>query len=214
MAQKDIISKGILKRLLLDMAVYLFQLNLIDAELLSTQEQRIEDRRSDLVAKVTPAQGESFILHLEIQNAHDGQMVVRMLRYLTDIHLAHPGYPVQQCLVYIGAERLTMASELNSPQLRYRYDVVDMRTIDYRTLYASDQPDALVLAILGDFGGDDPQTVVMRLLEKLRALTGSDEKRLRKCLSMLEILADNRHLNFNLQEAYASPFKVFSWWLT
>ena len=96
-----------------------------------------------------------------------------------------------------------MMSGLDSPQLSYRYDVVDMRTIDYRSLYASDQPDALVLAILGDFGDDDPQTVVARLVEKLRALTGPDEKRLRECLSMLEILADNRHLNLNLQETYA-----------
>lgn len=203
MGQKDIVSKGVLKRLLLDMAVYLFRLDLIDAELLATEEQRIEERRADLVAKVTPAQGEPFILHLEIQNANDGQMGVRMLRYLTDIHLAYRGYRVHQCLVYIGAERLTMASGLDSPQLRYRYDMVDMRTIDYRTLYASDQPDALVLAILGDFGDDDPRTVLMRLLEKLRRLTDPDEGRLRDYLSMLEILADNRHLTLDLQEACA-----------
>jgi predicted transposase YdaD len=203
MGQKDIISKGILQRLLLDMAVYLFRLDLIDAELLATEAQRIEDRRADLVAKVTPARGDPFILHLEIQNANDGQMAVRMLRYLTDIHLAYPGHRLHQCLVYIGAERLSMASGLDSPQLRYHYDVVDMRTIDYRTLYASDQPDALVLAILGDFGDDDPQAVVVRLLEKLRRLTEPDEGRLRECLSMLEILADNRHLNVNIQEAYA-----------
>jgi hypothetical protein len=37
MGHKDIISKGILKRILLDMAVNLFQLDLIDAELLSTR---------------------------------------------------------------------------------------------------------------------------------------------------------------------------------
>lgn len=128
-------------------------------------------------------------------------MAVRMLRYLADIHLAYPGYRVHQCLVYIGAERLTMASGLDSPQLRYHYDVVDMRTIDYRTLYASDQPDALVLAILGDFGDDDLQTVVIRLLEKLRRLTDPDEGRLRECLAMLEILADNRHLDVNIKIA-------------
>ena len=108
MSQKDIVSKGLLKHLLVDMARYLLRLDLIDAELLSTEEQRIEDRRADLVAKVKPAQGDRFILHLEIQNANDGQMPVRMLRYLTDIHLAHPGQRVHQCLVYIGAERLTM----------------------------------------------------------------------------------------------------------
>jgi hypothetical protein len=44
--------------------------------------------------------------------------------------------------------------------------------------------------------------VVVRLLEKLRRLTEPDEGRLHECLSMLEILADNRHLTLNLQEAY------------
>ncbi len=58
-------------------------------------------------------------------------------------------------------------------------------------LSASDQPEALMLAILGDFGADEPPTVVRRLVEKLYTLTGADEKRLRECLSMLEILADN-----------------------
>ena len=113
MHQKDIVSKSLLKRLLLDMATYLLRLDLIDAELLSTEEQRIEDRRADLVAKVTPARGDPFILHLEIQNANDGQMPVRMLRYLTDIHLAHRGQRVHQCLIYIGPERLTMQAELS-----------------------------------------------------------------------------------------------------
>ncbi len=202
MGQKDVISKSILKRILLDMAVYLFRLDLVDAELLSTEEQRVEDRRSDLVAKVTPVRGDSFILHLEIQNANDDQMPARMLRYLSDIRLGYPGYRVHQCLVYIGAERLTMASGLESPQLQYRYETVDMRDIDYRTLYDSQSPDALVLAVLGDFGGDDPQAVVVRLLKKLRALAGQDEGRLREYLQMLEVLADNRHLGVNIQEAY------------
>ena len=45
MGDKDIISKKILKRLLLEMAHYLCKLDLSDAELVNTEEQRIEDRR-------------------------------------------------------------------------------------------------------------------------------------------------------------------------
>jgi hypothetical protein len=202
MAHKDIISKNILKRILLDIAVYLFKLDLVDAELLSTEEQRIEDRRSDLLAKVTAAHGESFILHLEIQNNNDRDMPVRMLRYLTDIKLAHPGYAVHQCLVYIGAAPIKMRNSLDSPQLSYHYDLVDMRDIDYHMLYDSDSPDALVLTILCDFRGHDPDEMVVHILQKLHAMTRHDEKRQREYLQMLEILADNRHLNVNIQEAY------------
>lgn len=53
MGQKDVISKGILQRILLDMAVYLFQLDLVDAELLATETARIEERRADLVLHPT-----------------------------------------------------------------------------------------------------------------------------------------------------------------
>ena len=167
MGQKDIISKSILKRILLDMAVYLFNLELVDAELLSTEEQRIEDRRSDLVAKVTTVHGDPFILHLEIQNANDDQMPARMLRYLANIQLAH-ACRVHQCLVYIGAGRLTMAAGLESPQLQYRYEMLDMRDIDYRTLYDSQSPDALVLAEGGQL--EDPASFVKRLNALLLAI--------------------------------------------
>jgi len=202
MAHKDIISKHILKRILLDMAIYLFKLDLVDAELLSTEEQRVEDRRSDLVAKVVSAQGDTFIMHLEIQNNNDSTMPVRMLRYLTDIKLAYPEYPVHQCLVYIGAAPLNMSNILSSPQLNYHYERIDMREIDYQTLYNSDSPDALVLAILCDFRGNDPGEMVIHILQKLHALTRHDEPRQREYIQMLEILADNRHLNINIQEAY------------
>ena len=42
MGQKDIVSKGLLKRPLLDLAVYLLRLDLIDAELLATEDIDLE----------------------------------------------------------------------------------------------------------------------------------------------------------------------------
>ncbi|MGH8560284.1 MAG: hypothetical protein ACRESZ_23095, partial [Methylococcales bacterium] len=103
MGELDIISKRILKRLLLDIGKYLCGLNLVEAELMATEEQRIEDRRSDLVARVKPERGESFVLHIEIQNSNDPRMVSRMLRYRSDIQLAYPDDPVFQCVIYTGS---------------------------------------------------------------------------------------------------------------
>lgn len=65
------------------------------------------------------------------------------------------------------------------------------------------QPEAVVLAILGDFDAAEPPTVARRLVEKLCAPAGPNEKRQREYLAMLEILVDNRHLTFNLQETCA-----------
>ena len=90
MAQKDIISKQIFKRIFVDIATYIFKLDLKNVELIETEQQRIEDRRADLVASVTDSAGKAFIVHLEIQNQNQSNMPDRMLRYLTDIRLSQP----------------------------------------------------------------------------------------------------------------------------
>jgi hypothetical protein len=60
-------------------------------ELLATEQQRIELRQADMVARVKQRNSQqTFILHVEIQNDNDPQMALRMMRYYTDIQLAYP----------------------------------------------------------------------------------------------------------------------------
>lgn len=82
MGKKDIISKHVLKQLTAEIANLLLGLD-IDAdgiELLETEQQRVELRRADLVARVRQRQTQQpFILHVEIQNDHDAQIALRRL---------------------------------------------------------------------------------------------------------------------------------------
>ncbi|WP_020558978.1 hypothetical protein [Thiofilum flexile] len=133
MAEKDIISKDVLQHLAADIANILLHLDVEydSVELLQTEQQRIEVRRADMVARMRKRQtGEQFILHVEIQNANDATMPVRMLRYVSDILLLHPNEPIYQYLVYIGKARLSMPNELLLPDFHYRYRVLDMHTVD------------------------------------------------------------------------------------
>ncbi len=68
MPDKDLISKQLLQRVLIGFGNRLFDLNIVEAELLSNEQARIESRRADLVARVKEADGKSYILHVEIQN--------------------------------------------------------------------------------------------------------------------------------------------------
>ena len=68
MGNKDVISKSILQRLVRDFAHYLFNLPISEVELLDTEKQRVEDRHADLVARVKDTAGQTYILHIEIQN--------------------------------------------------------------------------------------------------------------------------------------------------
>ena len=203
MKSKDIISKGAMRRLVVDLATYLLDLSIEpdSLEVLATEQQRVEDRRADLVVRLRDRQGETFLLHIEIQNNNDKTMPIRMMRYMTDILLAHPGLPLRQYLIYIGREPLTMAKGLDAPDLRYRYGLLDMRNMDCRHLLEKDNPDALILAILCNFHDRDPQLVVNHIYARLRSLLADDDKRFREYVDMLHILSVNRDLGEQIKEA-------------
>jgi len=202
MGEKDIISKQIFKRILVDVATYLFELELTSAELLETEQQRIEDRRADLCARVVDKDQNAFILHLEIQNQNQTIMPERMLRYFIDLRLQYPGEKIIQYLLYIGRRPLTMADGIVSEQLQYHYTVIDMHQKNYRDFLARNTPDAVVMAILCDFDGCTNRDVVHEILLDLVRLTHDNHQQLREYVGMLEILATNRNLNLDIQQEY------------
>lgn len=199
MNDKDIVSKDILKRLAVDIARLLLNLQVDRAEIIETEFQCIEDRRADLVAQMWGGDGE-FILHVEIQNSNDAQMPWRMLRYRSEIGRHHPAQDVRQYLIYIGKAGLTMAADIEQTGLSYRYRIIDMHSVDCETLLTHDDPDALVLAILCDFKGRPEREVVHYILERLQYLTGDNLSRFREYLRMLEILSTNRNLEQAIEE--------------
>nr|VFK47264.1 MAG: Predicted transposase YdaD [Candidatus Kentron sp. TC]VFK49030.1 MAG: Predicted transposase YdaD [Candidatus Kentron sp. TC]VFK63526.1 MAG: Predicted transposase YdaD [Candidatus Kentron sp. TC] len=210
MNSKDIISKGAMRRLVVDLATYLLDLPIEpdSLEVLATERQRVENRSADLVVKLRDHQGETFLLHIEIQNNNDKTMPIRMMRYMSDILLDHPGLPLRQYLIYIGRESLTMADGLDAPGLRYRYGLLDMRKMDCRHLLDKDNPDALILAILCNFHDRDPQSVVNHIYARLRSLLADDDKRFREYVDMLHILSLNRDLDQQIKEAEKMLTKI------
>ena len=202
MGQKDIISKQLIQRIAVDLAVYLLGLDIgfDDLELLSTEKQRIEDRRADLVAKVKH-NTETFILHIEIQNNNDTNMPLRMLRYYTDIALATPDLPIRQYVIYIGKSTLCMPDYKKDTGLDYQYTIINMHTIDYQQLLKQDSPDAIVLAILCDFNADSDQKAVTHIVKQLHNKLHDHPKQLREYMYMMEILSDNRNLKTAIKEA-------------
>ena len=206
MGKKDIISKHVLKHLAADIANILLHLDIDNdsVELLSTEQQRIELRHADLVARVKQRNTqESFILHVEIQNNNDKQMPLRMLRYFTDIQLAYPDERIHQYLVYIGKAALNMPDCFKAGDFNYRYHILDMHTVDCQLLLDQDTPDALVLAILCDFKECPVQDVVNYIVKRLQELLQDDERGFRNYFEMLETLSENRHLQPNIDEAKA-----------
>ena len=200
MPDKDIVSKQLVKRLLVGFGIRLFELDIAEAELLSGEQQRVEDRRADLVARIKDSEGASSILHVEIQNDNQSNMPLRMLRYYSDIALEYPNEKIVQHLIYTGRTKLTMPNKVHGPDWSYRYKILDMRSQDSDYFLSSNNPDALVLAILCDPQGVEPRALVDRIIKKLRRLHGPKLDSLRDSLKMLDILASNRDLQNIVRE--------------
>lgn len=203
MGHKDIISRTLLKKLVRDFAYYLFNIPIVSVELLGSDFQRVEERRSDLLAIVQLQDGLRAILHIEIQNDNCPTMPVRMLRYLTDIlldHQAQSDLPVLQYVVYIGRDKLNMSDRVERGNLSFQYRLLDMHSIDYTLLINREEPDAWVMAILCDFKGRNPQDIIHGVLTRLIEYCDGNQKQLHDYIKMMEVLGNNRDLNINIQE--------------
>ena len=200
MPEKDLISKQLLKRLLVGFSNQLFGLDITRAKLLNNEQPRIENRRADLVARVKDANGKSYILHVEIQNDNQKNMPLRMLRYYSDIALAHVGEKVVQHLLYIGKAPLSMPNQIRDHNLLYHYEILDMRKQNSEHFLDSGNPDAIVLAILCEPSEQGPNALVARIIKELRRLHGDKLNKLRNSLKMLEVLAGNRNLQNVVKE--------------
>jgi len=200
MGNKDIITKSLIREIVMDMAIYLLDLKLTHLEEAPTERQRIEVRHADIVMKAIDEDGNHFILHLELQNDNDSAMPLRMMRYYTDIALAYPNEEIRQYVIYIGKAALTMKNIIKQGDWHYHYRLIDMHTLDCEQFIHKDNPDALVLAILCDFKGKDSKDVVEGIIKRLIKLTGDQPERLRNYLKMLETLSTNRDLSEIFQE--------------
>ena len=202
MPNKDLISKQLLRQLAVDFSNQLFGLNIVEAELLSSEQPRVEERRADLVARVKNREGKSYILHVELQNDNQKNMPLRMMRYYTDLALEHENEEIEQHLLYIGKAPLAMSDQVQARKWRYCYNVLDMRRLDGEDFLRSENPDALVLAILCDMGERKPDAVVTHIVSELRRLHGSKIDSLNDSLLKLETLAENRNLQNLVKEKY------------
>ncbi len=194
MGYTDIISKSLIRALVKDMATYLLGLEIIHLEEAATERQRIETRMADIVMLAETTDQERFILHIELQNGNDRSMAQRMLRYYTDIALAQPGLPVRQYCIYTGKEALKMEDRIDGEGWRYRYSMIDMHRLDCRQFLQQNTPDALVIAVLCDFKGEDEEVMLQELVDRLIGMTRDQPDQMRNYLKMMETLSANRGL--------------------
>ena len=171
--------------------------NLLGIHAVHTEElpddiQHTKERKPDVLKKVTDRNGETFVLHVEFQVKDEGEMVFRMAEYYIMLLRRHQ-LPVQQYVIYIGAGGPTMADNIRSKQMDYRYQLIVFSAVDYKLLLRSDKPEEKMLAILADLGDGNPKPVIENIVNQVIATSRGSFSKLRH-IRQLRILAQLRNL--------------------
>ena len=86
-----------------------------------------------------------------------------------------------------------MTDHIHSEPMNFEYQLIALSTIDYHLLLRSDNPKEKMLAILADFGKDDPGRIIENIVNQIIVTSKGDLSKHRH-IRQLRILAQLRYL--------------------
>jgi predicted transposase YdaD len=116
----------------------------------------------------------------------------RMLLYHALIFEVH-NLDSEQFVIYIGNDTLDMPARIAHKNLDFAYTIIDIRRYNYEEFLQASTPEEVILAILGNFHGEQPETVIEKILLRLQELTPS-RLALGKYTTQLNIISKLRKL--------------------
>lgn len=191
---------GLLKNLL--------NIRWISREHLPGKVQFTKEREVDMLCKVKDENGRHFLLHIEYQVANSRDMVFRMAEYSIML-LRKYRLPVVQHVFYLGADKATMATSLNEENHKFRYNLLDVKDIDYRIFLKLNHPEEKIWAILGNFGKEESDVALKGIVEEVFAAAADDLSRGRYA-KQLSILAQLRNYKQKIDQIMGDVAQHFS----
>ena len=203
----DRIFKENFEALIVPMARKLIGLSFPNLEEIPDDLQHTLERKPDFLKKVCHDNVEQdYILHIEVQLENDVNMVKRMLEYNALLYRIY-GLPIRQLLFYIGTSTPTMPTQVAYGQLTFAFELINLLDVEYRTFVESDEPETIILGILGKFEKAEAGEVIEYILSQLQELELS-QLRLQKYIVQLEILSKIRNLqDLTIQKLQDMPIR-------
>jgi hypothetical protein len=190
--QYDKIFKENMEAALPGIMKYLLGIEVVDTEELPDSIQHTKEREPDVLKKITDRSGATFVLQIELQLENEADMAFRMVEYYIMLARKYK-LPVRQHVVFISEERLTMPDQLRLEHMEFRYSLLSLAKVDYRLFLKSEKPEEKILALLADFGGEDPRAVADNIVHQVIDSSGSPLER-EKHVQQMHILGKLRKL--------------------
>jgi hypothetical protein len=170
----------------------------MDSTVIKEKLQQTKEKEADVLRIITDPSGGKFILHLEFQVDDYKKMVYRMIDYwglLKSKYKLH----IRQFVIFIGDKEPTMKTILAEDGNYFQFQLINITQFDYLRFLNSTNPEEIILAILGDFGSENPLTALSQIIQRLEE-TKTDQTTLQKHFRQLRILAKLRKLELKFDD--------------
>ncbi len=206
---------------------------IVSSEIVKAKLQSTIEREADFLRIVKTDMGEEFILHIEFQSGNEADMIYRIKEYNAMIQRKHrqdqrkkdAGKPkhkrgqkhelgIRHYIIYLGKGKMRMQTELEEKHVFRHFEVLSLNELDFTQMLQSQIPAEIVLAILSDFKGADPEKIIRLIVEKLKKYSENDTA-LEKFIEQLNVLSNLRNLEkktiktiknmpitFNIEDSY------------
>lgn len=190
----DRVIKEIIEPALRPLAEIALGLRFGEAKELEDKIQYTLEREADhLKMLVLEDEASKRVLHLEFHLPDEdigGVMLLKkgMLHILLNLS-------VLQFVIYLGDK--DALKKLN-PYFKdafteHRFEVIKLKSIDYQRFLSSDIPEAVIWAILANYGDDSPEVAINRILSRINELS-KEKTSFGKHIRRLEVLSNLRKL--------------------
>ncbi len=179
--------------------------NVKDSVVIKEKLQQTKEKEADALRIITDPSGNRFILHLEFQVDDYMKMAYRMAEYWILLKSKHD-LPVRQFVIYIGGKEPKMRNVLAEDGNYFQFQFVNITQFSYSRFLASNNPEEVILAVLGDFGRNEPKTALAEIISKLERTT-ADQRAFKKHLRQLRVLSRLRKLQLNFDDMLVNMFE-------
>jgi predicted transposase/invertase (TIGR01784 family) len=151
----------------------LLHLDIVESEEIPDDIQHTKERKPDALKKVKDSEGNIYILHLEFQVPNEKEMVYRMAEYSIMLMRRYK-IAVKQFVIFLKAGKPTMATTIDSLNLKYNYELVRISEVNYKLFLRSKNPEVKMLGILANLGEDNPTEAIQAIVNEISSTTKSN----------------------------------------
>jgi predicted transposase/invertase (TIGR01784 family) len=191
-----------------DLLISTTTLQLGEIEIVYPEFPQTINRVADFVFRNTLMGGQKLLVHMEFQSTNDSSMPQRMMLYYNLLYQIYK-LPIRQIVFYIGHSPVSMPTAINHPNLTFSYQLIDLKSIPYRSFLESNKSETVLWTILSDFEDKTDEWIVNQILIKLKSLDTTPAQ-FEKHFQQLDILSVLRNLQLTVQKQEKQMGLIFN----